>query len=95
MQGGIVHGMGAALWGHMTFTNAAASGQNFNTYRLVKMSDMPTIAEKVLPSTDPPSGAGEPGVPPFAPALANVYFRATGIRARRLPLSPAASRMGD
>ena len=95
MQGGIVHGMGAALWGHITFTNAAASVQNFNTYRLVKMSDMPAITVKVLPSTDPPSGAGEPGVPPFAPALANAYFRATGIRARSLPLFPAASHMDD
>ena len=95
MQGGIVHGMGAALWGHVTFTNAAASVQNFNTYRLVKMSDMPTITVKILPSTNPPSGAGEPGVPPFAPALANAYFRATGIRARSLPLFPAASHMGD
>ncbi|MBB5057394.1 isoquinoline 1-oxidoreductase beta subunit [Granulicella aggregans] len=95
MQGGIVHGMGAALWGHITFANAAASVQNFNTYRLVKMSDMPTIKVKILPSTNPPSGAGEPGVPPFAPALANAYFRATGIRARSLPLFPAASHMGD
>ncbi len=95
MQGGIVHGMGAALWGHVTFANGASSVRNFNTYRLVKMGDMPAISVKILPSTDPPSGAGEPGVPPFAPALANAYFRATGIRARDLPLFPAASRMGD
>jgi CO/xanthine dehydrogenase Mo-binding subunit len=95
MQGGIVHGMGAALWGHVTFTNAAASVQNFNTYRLVKMSDMPTITVEILTSTNPPTGAGEPGVPPFAPALANAYFRATGIRARSLPLFPAANHMGD
>ena len=73
----------------------AGSVRNFNTYRLVKMGDMPAISVKILPSTNPPSGAGEPGVPPFAPALANAYFRATGIRARNLPLFPAASHMGD
>jgi isoquinoline 1-oxidoreductase beta subunit len=95
MQGGIVHGMGAALWGHVTFANGAGSVRNFDTYRLVKMGDMPTISLKILPSTNAPSGAGEPGVPPLAPALANAYFRATGIRARNLPLFPAASHMGD
>ncbi len=95
MQGGIVHGMGAAMWGHVTFANGAGSVTNFNTYRLVRMGDMPTITVKIMPSTNPPGGAGEPGVPPFAPALANAYFRATGIRARSLPLFPAASFMGD
>ena len=95
MQGGIVHGMGAALWGHVTFANGAGSVENFDTYRLVRMGDMPNITLKILPSANPPSGAGEPGVPPFAPALANAYFRATGIRARNLPLFPAASHMGD
>jgi len=95
MEGGIVHGLSAALWGHITFTKGAISTHNFNNYRLVRMADMPKITVKIMPGVNPPSGAGEPGVPPLGPALANAYFRATSIRVRALPFFPAASKMGD
>ncbi len=95
MQGGIVHGLSSVLWGHITFTNGAASVRNFNNYRLVRMADMPQINVKILSNTNAPTGAGEPGVPPLGPALANAYFRATGIRVRNLPFFPAASKMSD
>jgi len=95
MEGGIVHGLGSVLWGHVTFTNGVTSVRNFNTYRMVRLSDMPKITVSIIPSTNAPSGAGEPGVPPLGPALANAYFKATGIRVRTLPFFPAASKMSD
>ncbi len=94
MQGGIVHGLGSVLWGHVTFSNGAASVRNFNNYRLVRMGDMPQITVKLLNNTNAPTGSGEPGVPPLGPALANAYFRATGIRVRNLPFFPNSSTMG-
>jgi isoquinoline 1-oxidoreductase beta subunit len=95
MEGGIVHGMGATLWGHITFTNGASSVRNFNNYRLVRLSEMPQINVQIISSSNPPTGAGEPGVPPFGPAFANAWFRATGTRVRTLPFFPAQSHMSD
>jgi len=95
MEGGIVHGLGSVLWGHVTFANGAASVRNFSSYRVVRLADMPKITVSQIVSINPPSGAGEPGVPPLGPALANAYFKATGIRVRTLPFFPAASKMSD
>lgn len=95
MEGGIVHGMGATLWGHIDFTNGASSVRNFDNYRLVRLSDMPKISVEIISSTSAPSGTGEPGVPPFGPAFANAYFQATGTRVRTLPFYPAQSHMSD
>jgi isoquinoline 1-oxidoreductase beta subunit len=94
MQGGIVHGLTAALWGRMTFANGVASPKNFNGYRMLRMRDMPQVAVSVIASGGFIGGVGEPGVPPAAPALANAYARLTGIRLRSLPLFPNASRGG-
>lgn len=94
MQGAIVHAMNAALWGQMTFTAGRAVQQNFNRYRMMRVTDMPQVTVQILPSTNPPSGIGEPGVPPLAPALANAYARLTGLRVRTLPFFPNAT-MGD
>jgi len=93
MQGGIVHALNAALWGQSTFTAGKALQQNFNAYRVMRMNETPTITVQTMPVGTPPSGVGEPGVPPLAPALANAYARLTGIRQRTLPFFPAA-RMG-
>jgi len=95
MEGGITHGLSSVLWGSITFKNGVASVKNFNHYRLVRMRDMPRITVKLMPSLNPPSGAGEPGVPPLGPALANAYYRATKLRIRTLPFFPAASTMSD
>lgn len=97
MQGGIVHGLAAALWGKITFTNGVSTVTNFNKYRMLRMSDMPAVTVQILSSTLPPSGCGEPGVPPIAPAVANAYARlpTVGKRLTSLPFFPAASTMGD
>lgn len=95
MQGGILHGISSILWGNITFANGVASVKNFSNYRIMKMHECPTISVSILPSTNPPSGAGEPGVPPVGPALANAYFKLTGTRVRTLPFFPTQSRMSD
>ena len=95
MQGGIAHGLSSVLWGSVTFTNGVASARNFSNYRVVTLREMPTVTVEILPSTNAPTGAGEPGVPPLGPALANAYFKATGVRVRTLPFFPTQSRMSD
>ena len=95
MEGGILHGISSILWGNITFANGVASVKNFSNYRIMKMHECPTITVTILPSTNPPSGAGEPGVPPVGPALANAYFKLTGKRVRTLPFFPTQSRMSD
>ena len=61
---------------------------NFDDYRLIRMSEVPEIEVHMIKSTDKIGGIGEPGVPPLAPALANAFFNATGVRIRRIPLTP-------
>ena len=94
MEGGITQGISAALWGKVTFQNGVASVRNFNNYRMLRMREMPQISVEILPSTNPPSGVGEPGLPPIGPAMANAYFKLTGQRIRTLPFFPTASTMG-
>ena len=87
MQGGIVHGMTAALWGKMSFQNGRPSPRNFNQYKMMRMRDMPQIAVQVIQSGAALGGTGEPGVPPIAPAIANAYAALNGTRLRTLPLT--------
>ena len=90
MQGGIVHGLGAALWGEVKFTSGRASVRNFDTYPMLRLRQMPEIAVQIMPANPavPVGGIGEPGVPPIAPAIANAYFTLTGQRVRTLPFFP-------
>lgn len=94
MQGGIFHGLSAALWGQVTFKGGSASARNFSNYRVLRMNEAPDIAVQILQSGAPLGGVGEPGVPPIAPAVANAYARLTGQRVRSLPFFPGAT-MGD
>lgn len=91
MQGGILHALNATLWGQSTFTAGKANQTNFNRYRVMRPSEMPAVTVQIVPSTAPPSGTGEPGVPPLAPALVNAYARLTGLRVRTLPMFPGAT----
>jgi isoquinoline 1-oxidoreductase beta subunit len=95
MQGGIVHALNAAMWGQMTFTAGKANQTNFNKYRVMRPNEMPTITVQIIANGNPPSGIGEPAVPPLAPALANAYARLTGLRQRTLPLFPGATMSDD
>lgn len=86
MQGGIVYGLTAALYGEITIKNGRVQQSNFNDYPMLRMNEMPEIEVYIVPSTESPSGTGEPGTPPIAPAVANAVLAATGKPVRRLPI---------
>jgi isoquinoline 1-oxidoreductase beta subunit len=86
MQSGIVYGLSAALSGEITFRDGRVEQSNFHDYPVLRMADMPRIEVHIVRSTDKMGGAGEPGTPPIAPAVANAVFALTGKRLRRLPL---------
>ena len=95
MQGGIVHGLNAAMWGQITFVNGVAQQTNFNKNRMMRMGECPAISVTIMPSTVAPTGTGEPGVPPIAPAVANAWAALpTGKRAYSLPFFPGATMGG-
>ncbi|HEY8003182.1 MAG TPA: molybdopterin cofactor-binding domain-containing protein [Phenylobacterium sp.] len=91
MEGAVIMGMTAALWGEINIKNGAPVESNFHNYRMGRMADTPSrIDVHLVPSGGPKwGGVGEPGIGPFAPALANAVFAATGKRVRRLPLKHA------
>lgn len=94
MQGGVLHGLSAALWGEVTFKGGKANVRNFSNYRVLRMHEAPVVNVKMLNSLAKLGGAGEPGVPAIAPAVANAYARLTGTRVRNLPFFPGSG-MGD
>jgi isoquinoline 1-oxidoreductase beta subunit len=88
MQGGIGFALSAALFDELTLgENGAVEQANFDSYRVLRMSEMPKIDVHIVPSAAPPTGVGEPGVPPLAPAVANALAAATGKRIRELPFA--------
>ncbi|THD51549.1 molybdopterin cofactor-binding domain-containing protein [Phenylobacterium sp.] len=91
MEGAVIMGMTAALWGEINIKNGAPVEGNFNTYRMARMVETPPrIDVHLVPSGGPKwGGVGEPGLGPFAPALTSAIYAATGKRVRRLPLKHA------
>jgi isoquinoline 1-oxidoreductase beta subunit len=89
IQGSIVFGLTAALKGEITFASGKVEQGNFDSYRLLRMSEMPEVEAHIVPSDQPPTGVGEPVVPTVAPALANAIYAATGVRVRKLPIKRA------
>jgi isoquinoline 1-oxidoreductase beta subunit len=87
VQGAIAFGLSAALHGAITFKDGKVQQSNFHDYPILRMPEMPRVEVHLVPSTaDAPTGVGEPGTPPVAPAVANALFALTGKRARVLPL---------
>ena len=86
MEGGIVYGLTAALFGEITIKNGEVQQSNFHDYRVMRMNEMPAIQVHIAESTARMGGAGEPGVAPIAAALANALFAAVGKRCRQLPI---------
>jgi isoquinoline 1-oxidoreductase beta subunit len=96
IEGGMVYGLTAALWGKITWLNGGTVEKNFNKSRKLLMREMPVCETVILETAGVPlGGIGEPGTPPIAPAVANAYARLTGIRVRDLPMFPAASGTTD
>jgi isoquinoline 1-oxidoreductase beta subunit len=86
MEGGIVFGLSAALYGQITLKDGHVQQTNFHDYPVLRMDAMPRVEVHIVPSTEPPSGIGEPGTPLMAAALGNALFALTGRRIRSLPL---------
>lgn len=86
MEGSIVYGLSAALFGEISIEKGRVQQSNFHDYRVLRMNEMPTIEVHIVLSSQPMGGAGEPAVAIIAPALANAVFAATGRRLRNLPL---------
>jgi len=88
MEGAVVFGTSLALHGAITMRAGAVVQTNFHDYRVARMPEAPrAIRVELIESDAPPGGAGEPGVPPVAPAIANAVFALTGTRARDLPMA--------
>jgi isoquinoline 1-oxidoreductase beta subunit len=91
VEGAIVQGLTAALWGQIKFAKGVAQSSNFDTYRMMRMADMPPVEVQFLQSAGAaPSGLGEVALPLMAPAVANAWAKLTGQRLRALPLFPVA-----
>lgn len=85
VEGSIIMGLGASIKHATTFADGKAVAHNFNTYDMPRMSDTPEIEVHIMENDEPAGGVGEPGLPPFAPALCNAIFALTGKRIRTLP----------
>ena len=85
MEGGIGFGLGHALYSEITMKGGRVVASNFDGYRSLRINEMPEIEVRIVPSSEAPTGVGEPGVPPIGPAVANALARLKGERARRLP----------
>ena len=87
MEGSILDGLSAALYGQITLTQGQVDQSNFSDYRFLNLAEAPKVTVHLIPESGRPGGVGEPGLPPIAPALANAIFDATGRRIRSLPVS--------
>jgi isoquinoline 1-oxidoreductase beta subunit len=87
MESGIIYGLTAALYGEVTIKDGAAQQGNFDDYPMLRMNTAPQIETHIINSGATWGGAGEPGTPGIAPALANAIYAATGTRIRELPVS--------
>jgi isoquinoline 1-oxidoreductase subunit beta len=90
LESAIAFGLGAALYSSLSFKEGRVQESNFHDYRVLRLSEMPLIEAHIVASSAPPSGVGEPGTPPIAPAVANAVAALTGQRLRELPLRPTA-----
>jgi isoquinoline 1-oxidoreductase beta subunit len=92
VEGAVGFALSSVLRNRITLQDGAVQEANFDAYEPTRMSEMPLVEVHIVPSTEAPSGIGEPGVPVLGPAVANAAFAATGKRLRSLPLDLAALR---
>jgi isoquinoline 1-oxidoreductase subunit beta len=89
VEGAIIFGLSAALDQEITLVDGQVQQRNFDTFAPLRMFECPEIIVKILDSDEPPTGVGEPGLPPIAPAVANAIFALSRVRLRRTPLQQA------
>lgn len=89
VESAIMFGLSAALYGEIKVENGTVQTTNFHNYPILRMNQAPKIEVVIMPSTEAPTGIGEPATPPIGPAVANAYFNLTGKRIYRLPFEPA------
>ena len=89
MEGAIMYGLTAALHGKLDFEGGAVKQSNFHDYPILRINEAPKVEVVIMESQEAPTGVGEPGLPPIAPAVANAIYRATGKRLTELPLNDA------
>ena len=90
LQGGLIFGLTAALYGEITIERGRVRQSNFNDYRMLRIDEVPPIEVHVVKSGEPPGGIGETGATAGPPALRNAIYAATGVALRRLPIDRAA-----
>ena len=86
MEGGIGYGLGHVLYAQVRLKDGSAVERNFDSYRSLRINEMPDVEVHIVPLKEKPTGVGEPGVPPIGPAVANALAKLTGKRIRRLPI---------
>jgi isoquinoline 1-oxidoreductase beta subunit len=86
MESGIAYGLSAALMGAIELAGGRVQQSNFHDYQVLRLNQMPAVDVHIVPSNEKSGGAGEPGTPPIAPAVANAVAKLTGQRLRELPL---------
>jgi len=89
LQSAISFGLGAALFSKITLKDGKVEQSNFHDYRVLRIPEMPRVEVYLVPGGEKPTGVGEPGTPPIAPAVANAVFALNGKRLRTLPLNVA------
>ncbi len=89
IEGAIVYGLSAALYGKISYKDGRVEQGNFHDYPVLRHNEMPKVEVHIVASSEKPGGIGEPGTPPIAPAVANAIFAATGKRLRSLPFDTA------
>jgi len=87
MEGGIGFGLGAIMKSQLTIDGGVVQETNFDTYDVLRLEEMPRVEVYIVPSSERPTGVGEPGVPPIGPAVANAIYAATKKRMRVLPFT--------
>jgi isoquinoline 1-oxidoreductase beta subunit len=90
IQGAIIFGITAALYGEITLKNGRVEQTNFDTYQMLRMNEAPAIEVHIVESSEPPGGMGECGTSAIVPAVANAIFAATGKRLRKMPVDTTA-----
>jgi isoquinoline 1-oxidoreductase beta subunit len=86
IEGAIIFGITAALYGEITLKDGRVEQTNFDTYQILRMDEAPAIEVHIVQSSEPPGGMGEPGTSAIVPAVTNAIFAATGKRLRKLPI---------